>query len=340
MQCKQNEVNTTTDSNVVAHPKPRLDHSEVPDVLARQTLSLTHDQPEPASNGPQSQSDYEQGKDKGVMYYSLVKQAANDPTLLNVEQLEGVACTVCYTAAQSIGHAEPVAVLCLEIALASNGAFLEALSKSCCELFEKREELMGTLEVTTHLLLRWTPYVTFLAELLALFELWYSSGANAAAADVCGGEMLSGCWKKAVQSLAILLSSCFHVILRPPSLGSFDEDQQPRTATPGGETGSCNEGSESYEHHKLLVGHFREDRPTPLMAAAWIQHWALLLGAYRYKIEYKPGPNNQNVDALSRLLLETPEEAVQERPEYVHSLLPFDNMHLSSLVLQQMTSKD
>lgn len=223
MQCKQNEVNTTTDGNVVAHPKPRLDHSEVPDVLARQTLSLTHDQPEPASNGPQSQSDYEQGKDKGVMYYSLVKQAANDPTLLNLEQLEGVACTVCYTAAQSIGHAEPVAVLCLEIALASNGAFLEALSKSCCELFEKREELMGTLEVTTHLLLRWTPYVTFLAELLALFELWYSSGANAAAADVCGGEMLSGCWKKAVQSLAILLSSCFHVILRPPSLGSFDE---------------------------------------------------------------------------------------------------------------------
>lgn len=92
--------------------------------------------------------------------------------------------------------------------------------------------------------------------------------------------------------------------------------------------------------HKPLVGLFREDRPTPLMAAARIQRWALLLGAHQYQIEYKPGPDNQNADALSRLPLNTPEEVTEELPEYVHSLQQFDNTHLSSQVLRQMTSKD
>ncbi|XP_077548414.1 uncharacterized protein LOC144161659 [Haemaphysalis longicornis] len=76
------------------------------------------------------------------------------------------------------------------------------------------------------------------------------------------------------------------------------------------------------------------------MAAARIQRWALLLGAHQYKIEYKPGPDNQNADALSRLPLNTPEEVAVELPEYVHSLQQFDNTHLSSQVLRQMTSKD
>lgn len=69
--------------------------------------------------------------------------------------------------------------------------------------------------------------------------------------------------------------------------------------------------------HKPLVGLFREDHPTPLMAAARIQRWALLLGAHQCKIEYKPGPDNQNADALSRLPLNTPEEVTEELPEYV-----------------------
>lgn len=36
--------------------------------------------------------------------------------------------------------------------------------------------------------------------------------------------------------------------------------------------------------HKPLVGLLRDDRPTPVMAAARIQRWALTLGAYRYRI--------------------------------------------------------
>ena len=37
------------------------------------------------------------------------------------------------------------------------------------------------------------------------------------------------------------------------------------------------------------------------MAAARIQRWALTLAAYNYSIEYKPGPEHANADALSRL---------------------------------------
>lgn len=57
--------------------------------------------------------------------------------------------------------------------------------------------------------------------------------------------------------------------------------------------------------HKPLVGLFREDRPTPVMAAARIQRWSLLLGAYQYKIEHKPGADKMPTPSVgfhSRLL--------------------------------------
>ena len=39
------------------------------------------------------------------------------------------------------------------------------------------------------------------------------------------------------------------------------------------------------------------------MAAARIQRWELTLSAYSYKIAYKPGSDQANADALSRLPL-------------------------------------
>ncbi|CAI8043293.1 hypothetical protein GBAR_LOCUS24030, partial [Geodia barretti] len=39
------------------------------------------------------------------------------------------------------------------------------------------------------------------------------------------------------------------------------------------------------------------------MAASRIQRWALTLSAYEYSIEYCPGKNVQDADALSRLPL-------------------------------------
>ena len=41
--------------------------------------------------------------------------------------------------------------------------------------------------------------------------------------------------------------------------------------------------------HKPLQHIFAENKPIPTLASARIQRWALTLGAYNYKIQYKPG---------------------------------------------------
>jgi len=55
--------------------------------------------------------------------------------------------------------------------------------------------------------------------------------------------------------------------------------------------------------HKPLESLFSEKKATPPMAAARIQRRALTLAACNYSIEYKPGPQHANADALSRLPL-------------------------------------
>ena len=55
--------------------------------------------------------------------------------------------------------------------------------------------------------------------------------------------------------------------------------------------------------HKPLQHIFSENKPIPALASARIQRWALTLGAYNYKIQYKPGKENSNPDVLSRLPL-------------------------------------
>lgn len=91
---------------------------------------------------------------------------------------------------------------------------------------------------------------------------------------------------------------------------------------------------------KSLVGLFREDRPTAVMAAAWIQRWPLLLRAYNYKIVYRPRLDNQQADALSRLPIETSEEATDKLPLYVLSIKQFDDTNLSSQVSRKLSEKD
>ena len=46
-----------------------------------------------------------------------------------------------------------------------------------------------------------------------------------------------------------------------------------------------------------------EVRGIPTMASARVQRWALMLSAYNYVLEYKPGSQHANADALSRLPL-------------------------------------
>ena len=53
--------------------------------------------------------------------------------------------------------------------------------------------------------------------------------------------------------------------------------------------------------HKPLLGLFAEDVALPVRAAGRVLRWAMLLSAYNYKLEYRPGDKNGNADGLSRL---------------------------------------
>ena len=53
--------------------------------------------------------------------------------------------------------------------------------------------------------------------------------------------------------------------------------------------------------HKPLLGLLSETVPIPVMAAARIQRWALILAAYDYTLLYRSGRSHANADSMSRL---------------------------------------
>ncbi|XP_070385603.1 uncharacterized protein [Dermacentor albipictus] len=53
------------------------------------------------------------------------------------------------------------------------------------------------------------------------------------------------------------------------------------------------EGTMPKFYHQPLVGLLKADRPTPALAAARIQRWALYLGGFRYQLQYSSGPANE-----------------------------------------------
>ncbi|XP_037565796.2 uncharacterized protein LOC119445607 [Dermacentor silvarum] len=56
------------------------------------------------------------------------------------------------------------------------------------------------------------------------------------------------------------------------------------------------EGATPKFYHQPLLGLLRPDRPTPPLAAARIQRWALYLGGFRYKLQYSPGKSGTSDD--------------------------------------------
>ena len=71
---------------------------------------------------------------------------------------------------------------------------------------------------------------------------------------------------------------------------------------------------------------FSESKVTPVMASARIQRWDVLLSAYNYIISDRPGREQANADALSRLPLP---EAPKEVPVPAETILLLE--HFSSL---------
>ena len=76
--------------------------------------------------------------------------------------------------------------------------------------------------------------------------------------------------------------------------------------------------------HKPLLGLFGENRHTPYMAASCLHRWCLTLSAYQYQLVYRPGSENTNADAFSRLPLLA--QGSQQTPEPADYVLVFDVM--------------
>ena len=64
--------------------------------------------------------------------------------------------------------------------------------------------------------------------------------------------------------------------------------------------------------HKPLLGLFSEYSGLPDRSAARILRWALLLSAYDYKLEYRPGVLHANANGLSRLPLKAKMEDISQ----------------------------
>ena len=92
--------------------------------------------------------------------------------------------------------------------------------------------------------------------------------------------------------------------------------------------------------HKPLQYIFGHTNPVPPLASARIQRWALTLGAYNYKIMYKPGQDIGHADGLSRLPLpETPSE-IPLPGETILLIERLEQSQVNAELISQWTNRD
>lgn len=77
-----------------------------------------------------------------------------------------------------------------------------------------------------------------------------------------------------------------------------------------------------------------ETKPIPAVAAARIQHWAVILSAYAYKIKYRKGSHHANADAFSRLPVQSHSADPPMPPEVVLLLRELDDGPVTAFHLQ------
>ena len=92
--------------------------------------------------------------------------------------------------------------------------------------------------------------------------------------------------------------------------------------------------------HKPLVHLFNHTRSIPQMAASRIQCRNLTLSAYSYTIWFKPGKDNSNADALSRLPLPTSLETIPVPGDILLPLQTLANTPVNAVQIKNWTSRD
>ena len=92
--------------------------------------------------------------------------------------------------------------------------------------------------------------------------------------------------------------------------------------------------------HKPLLSLFKEQKAIPCQASGRIQRWALVLAAYEYNIAFRPTASHSNTDALSRLALHSPQDAVPAVPETVLLLEQLDDGPFTAQQVKYFTARD
>ena len=104
--------------------------------------------------------------------------------------------------------------------------------------------------------------------------------------------------------------------------------------------------------HQYLVGHhftiLSDHKPlqhllqetSGTLASARIQRWALILGAYDYTIQYKPGTSHANADVFSRLPLPDSPKTVPLLGKTTLTLNMLESLPVTADQIQKWTSRD
>ena len=95
-----------------------------------------------------------------------------------------------------------------------------------------------------------------------------------------------------------------------------------------------------YTDHKPLLRLLNPERATPLMASSRMQRWALTLLAYEYELIYRPGEQNGNADALSRLPLPVVPETTPIPGDIVHFLETINTSPVDATKVKLWTTRD
>ena len=95
-----------------------------------------------------------------------------------------------------------------------------------------------------------------------------------------------------------------------------------------------------YTDHKPLLGLLNPERATPLMASSRMQRWELTLLAYEYELIYRPGEQNGNADALSRLPLPVVPETTPIPGDIVHLLETINTSSVDATKVKFWTTRD
>ena len=92
--------------------------------------------------------------------------------------------------------------------------------------------------------------------------------------------------------------------------------------------------------HKPLTANLGSKKGVPSLAAARLQHWALLLSAYSYEIQFKPTEAQYNTVELSRLPLDVHTADSTPDPASVFNIAQVQPLPVSFHQIQVETKQD